>query len=107
MAFDVLRLIIRVIPTVASLGSMLLLQTLRSFYHRHIYRAVQNPKIIVVIGGSFTGTQATMRLSQTLPTGYRVVIPIIPDTLISILGLFLELSHCFRNVLRVQNRFII
>lgn len=42
--------------------------------HRLTYRAVENPRNVVVIGASFAGYHAARCLANSLPTGYRVVI---------------------------------
>ncbi|PYI17423.1 putative mercuric reductase [Aspergillus violaceofuscus CBS 115571] len=42
--------------------------------HRLTYRAVRDPKNIVVVGASFAGYHAARALASTLPTGYRVVV---------------------------------
>lgn len=47
-------------------------QRLLALAHRWTYRAVSSPKEIIVIGGSFTGVQIAQRLTETIPTGYRV-----------------------------------
>ncbi|CRG91878.1 Apoptosis-inducing factor 2 [Talaromyces islandicus] len=50
----------------------LLNQRLFALVHRWTYHAVSFPKEIIVIGGSFTGIQLAQRLTETIPTGYRV-----------------------------------
>ncbi|GES66314.1 putative mercuric reductase [Aspergillus terreus] len=42
--------------------------------HRLTYRAVEDPRNVVVIGASFAGYHAARCLANSLPTGYRVVI---------------------------------
>ncbi|KNG84339.1 putative mercuric reductase [Aspergillus nomiae NRRL 13137] len=42
--------------------------------HRLTYRAVENPRNVVVVGASFAGYHAAKCLASSLPTGYRVVI---------------------------------
>lgn len=42
--------------------------------HRRAYKATADPKNVVVIGASFAGLQVAQRLTETLPTGYRVVL---------------------------------
>ncbi|KAH8822094.1 amid-like NADH oxidoreductase [Xylogone sp. PMI_703] len=42
--------------------------------HRHTYKAVESPRNVVVIGGSFAGHFLATKLANSLPTGYRVVL---------------------------------
>lgn len=56
------------------LALQLISQRLLALVHRWTYRAVSAPKEIIVIGGSFTGVQIAQRLTETIPTGYRVTI---------------------------------
>lgn len=42
--------------------------------HRYTYKAVPEAKNVVVIGGSFAGYAAAKQLSDSLPTGYRVIL---------------------------------
>ncbi|EXJ69239.1 uncharacterized protein A1O5_07275 [Cladophialophora psammophila CBS 110553] len=42
--------------------------------HRFRYKSVSEPRNVVVIGGSFAGYFLAKRLSESLPTGYRVVL---------------------------------
>lgn len=51
-----------------------LCENIRTRIHRLTYRAVPNPKNIVVIGGSFGGIELTRKLASSLTTGYRVVL---------------------------------
>lgn len=51
-----------------------LCENIRSQIHKVTYRAVENPKNIVVIGGSFGGVELTRKLASSLTTGYRVVL---------------------------------
>lgn len=74
MAYDLLRLILKGLSLSFSLSGMILLQYIRATVHSWTYRAVPSPRNVVVIGGSFVGIQATMRLSRSLPTGYRVLL---------------------------------
>jgi NADH dehydrogenase FAD-containing subunit len=50
------------------------MQSLRARIHRLTYRAVDNPRNIVIIGGSFGGFFLAQRLANSVPTGYRVVL---------------------------------
>ncbi|KIW14872.1 hypothetical protein PV08_07657 [Exophiala spinifera] len=42
--------------------------------HRLTYKAVPNPKNVVVVGGSFAGFFLAKELADSLPTGYRVIV---------------------------------
>lgn len=42
--------------------------------HRLTYKAVPNPKNVVVVGGSFAGFFLAKQLADSLPTGYRVIV---------------------------------
>lgn len=50
-----------------------LYQRFQALNHRWTYKEVSSPKNVVVLGASFTGVHLAKRLSETLPTGYRVV----------------------------------
>lgn len=52
----------------------LLNQRIHALIHRHTYRSLPNPKHIVVIGGSFSGLYLAFRLSESVPSGYRVIL---------------------------------
>ncbi|OKL64341.1 hypothetical protein UA08_00683 [Talaromyces atroroseus] len=52
----------------------LLRQRVQAIMHRWTYRAVQCPKDIVIIGGSFAGVRLASRLAKSVPTGYRVTL---------------------------------
>ncbi|RDB15801.1 Apoptosis-inducing factor 2 [Hypsizygus marmoreus] len=52
-------------------------QRIAALIHKRTYVSPapgSNPKIVIVIGGSFTGIHLARQLSHTLPTGYRVVL---------------------------------
>lgn len=49
-------------------------QQVGALHHRLNYRASPDALNIVVIGGSFSGLQLARRLSNSLPSGYRVVL---------------------------------
>jgi len=74
MARDLLRLVLKAARLGFFLSGSLLLQTVRARLHRWTYRAVASPRNVVVIGGSFAGVQVATRLSDSLPSGYRVVV---------------------------------
>lgn len=54
------------------LGKMAI-QRLAAIYHGWTWRYRADAKNIVVVGGSFAGIQLVKRLTDTLPTGYKVV----------------------------------
>lgn len=43
-------------------------------FHRWTYKAVDVPLNVVVLGGSYAGVELCRRLTESLPTGYRVVL---------------------------------
>ncbi|OAA58895.1 Pyridine nucleotide-disulfide oxidoreductase, FAD/NAD(P)-binding domain protein [Akanthomyces lecanii RCEF 1005] len=49
-------------------------QQVQAVGHRWMYRATENTKNVVVIGGSYAGLWLARRLSETLPTGYKAVL---------------------------------
>ncbi|KAH8699226.1 putative amid-like NADH oxidoreductase [Talaromyces proteolyticus] len=72
MANDKLRLGVKIIQVLFPFAFEIILQRLRALAHSWTYRAVPDPKDIVVIGGSFTGIHVARRLTESIPTGYRV-----------------------------------
>lgn len=72
MLSDKLRLGLKLSSLLIPFSLKLLNQRLFALMHRWTYRAVPSPKEIIVIGGSFTGIQLAQRLTETIPTGYRV-----------------------------------
>ena len=54
----------------------LLRQKISALIHKHTYKSLPDSQVknVVVIGGSFAGFQLTKRLTETLPTGYRVIL---------------------------------
>lgn len=45
-----------------------------AFRHNSTYKAVESPKNIVIVGGSFAGAKLARWLADSVPTGYRVVL---------------------------------
>lgn len=45
-----------------------------ALYHRWTYKAQVDAQNVIVVGGSFAGVQLAKRLSETLPTGYKVTL---------------------------------
>ncbi|KAF2876450.1 hypothetical protein BDV95DRAFT_590566 [Massariosphaeria phaeospora] len=76
MVPDNLYLIAKILVYILPYSLTLLRQRFSAFRHRHVYTALpaSETKNVVVIGGSFAGVQIVKRLSETLPTGYRVVL---------------------------------
>ncbi|KAJ7115551.1 hypothetical protein C8R43DRAFT_1038784 [Mycena crocata] len=74
MALDKLKLFTLVFTYFIPLAFKQLGQYLAASYHRITYKAVPAAQNVVVIGGSFGGMQLAKRLSETLPTGYKVVL---------------------------------
>ena len=72
--FDKLFFILRLVGYIFSLTSQRLSLILSAKFHRLTYRSVPKPQDIVVIGGSFAGYFLARQLSESLPTGYRVVL---------------------------------
>lgn len=73
MAFDKLRLYGKFISFFIPYGIKLLRQRVAALYHRWTYETVPGAKNVVVVGGSWAGIELARRLSNTLPTGYKVV----------------------------------
>lgn len=74
MAWDKLRLTRKISPLIITYIAQQLARYIRSLIHARTYSPGPAPKNIVIIGGSFTGWQLAKRLTQTLPSGYRVVL---------------------------------
>lgn len=71
---DTFRLIWAALPLISKFAVDRTLQKIHAIRHSYTYRAVPEPKNVVVIGGSFGGVMLVRRLAETLPTGYRVVL---------------------------------
>ncbi|KAJ5292226.1 hypothetical protein N7478_001477 [Penicillium angulare] len=52
----------------------LLIRRVSAFHHKWTYHASPSARNIVVIGGSFSGVHLGKRLSETVPTGHRVIV---------------------------------
>ena len=74
MANDTLRLYRKYIFVLVRYGITLLYQRVQAAAHSWTYREVSSPKNVVILGGSFAGIQLAKRLTETLPTGYRIVL---------------------------------
>ncbi|KAL5332334.1 hypothetical protein BJX70DRAFT_404706 [Aspergillus crustosus] len=70
---ETLTLLIKVLPLLPSFLIQSLTIRLSTLYHTLTYTPTSAPKTVLVIGGSFAGLQVVRRLTQTLPTGYKVL----------------------------------
>ncbi|KAF2793767.1 FAD/NAD(P)-binding domain-containing protein [Melanomma pulvis-pyrius CBS 109.77] len=76
MVSDKLRLVAHIFTFIVPYAFTLIRQRISAIIHRQTYKVLPNSQIktVVVIGGSFAGFQLVKRLTETLPTGYRVVL---------------------------------
>ncbi|KAH7409393.1 oxidoreductase [Cadophora sp. MPI-SDFR-AT-0126] len=74
MPSDIPAFTVRYIGEILTYALTLLTQRIRAFIHRHTYRSHPTPKHIVIIGGSFSGLYLAFRLSESLPSGYKVIL---------------------------------
>jgi thioredoxin reductase len=76
MISDIVRLLFRIITFLPPFAITALRQRISATYHKHSYKAFEpsQTKNVIVLGGSFAGYQTTKRLTETLPSGYRVVL---------------------------------
>lgn len=74
MAPDSVRIFTHFTSSIIESSVRVVSQQAHSVYHRLTYQASPDPRNVVVIGGSFAGLQLAKRLSQSLPSGYRVVL---------------------------------
>ena len=73
MASDLLKLIGKSLWIFLPLSGTLLSEWFKGLIHRWTWRDVDNAKVVVVLGGSFAGTELVKRLVSSLPTGCKVV----------------------------------
>lgn len=66
-------LILKLIGLTLSLSYQQLAHKVVARIHRATYKAVDNPKNVVVVGGSFAGFFLARHLAESLPTGWRVI----------------------------------
>ncbi|KAJ7456945.1 putative amid-like NADH oxidoreductase [Mycena latifolia] len=73
---DKLKLLVVALRLFVPYGFKLLFRSFLAVQHRWTYDALPSADAqnVVVVGGSFAGWELATRLSQTLPTGYRVVL---------------------------------
>jgi NADH dehydrogenase FAD-containing subunit len=76
MFSDKFRLFAQILKLIVPFTFTLLSQRISAIIHKHTYQRLptSETKNVVVIGGSFAGFQLAKRLTETLPTGYRVVL---------------------------------
>ena len=73
MAYDKIQFYGKIIKFIIPYLITRLYQRFQAFNHRRTYKESPSAKNVVVLGASFAGVQLAKRLSETLPTGYRVV----------------------------------
>lgn len=76
MLSDVLTLLFFLLRDLPSFALSASFRKIAAIVHHHTYKSLPLPqtKNVVVVGGSFTGYYTVKRLTETLPTGYRVVL---------------------------------
>lgn len=76
MISDLLRLTLHLLRILPFYAATLLGQRISALVHRYTYKALADHEVqnVVVVGGSFGGHATAKRLTETLPTGYRVVL---------------------------------
>jgi apoptosis-inducing factor 2 len=72
MVSDKIKFIFKVFKFFIPFSIQALYRQISIVQHRWTYQAVPFAKEVVVIGGSFAGVQLARRLSESLPTGYKV-----------------------------------
>ena len=72
MAWDKFRLFLLIAKLLPPIIFRALIDRIAAIYHGWTYESQVDAQNVVVIGGSFAGLQLAKRLSQTLPTGYKV-----------------------------------
>ncbi|KAF1847080.1 FAD/NAD(P)-binding domain-containing protein [Cucurbitaria berberidis CBS 394.84] len=73
-AANSIHLFSSVLGLVLPYGIRLLRLRITTIYHTFTYKAIDSPKNIVVVGGSFAGIHVANWLANAVPTGYRVVL---------------------------------
>lgn len=74
MSSEKLQLLVKYLPLLAQYALKLLYQRLQSTIHRHTYRPLPSAQNVLIIGGSFTGMWLARRLTESLPSGYKVIL---------------------------------
>lgn len=65
---------LKTIGVVFSLAFYRLKLRIQASIHRWTYRAVADPKNVVIVGGSFAGFFLAKTLAESLPTGFRTIV---------------------------------
>lgn len=76
MLSDVLTLFFLILRDLPSFALSASTRKIAAIVHCYTYKSLPSPqtKNVVVIGGSFTGYYTAKHLTETLPTGYRVIL---------------------------------
>ncbi|KAJ4344670.1 uncharacterized protein N0V89_012414 [Didymosphaeria variabile] len=76
MISDYILLALQILRFLPKFAATILNQRISAFIHKRTYKTLPTDQLknVVVIGGSFGGYQAVKRLTETLPTGYRVIL---------------------------------
>ncbi|KAJ3453722.1 hypothetical protein MRS44_017969 [Fusarium solani] len=74
MAPDSVRIFTNFTSMIFESSAKIVSQQVHAVYHRYTYQASPDARNVVVLGGSFAGLQLAKRLSQSLPSGFRVVL---------------------------------
>jgi NADH dehydrogenase FAD-containing subunit len=75
MFSDYIILALSILQTIPGFAAFIVRQRIQALLHHRTYKPLPDDQLknVVVVGGSFGGFQAARRLTETLPTGYRVV----------------------------------
>lgn len=73
MAWDKLTLVTKTLPWFLPYLLRASIHRITALFHKYSYKPTENAKQVVVIGGSFAGLQIVHHLTESLPTGYKVV----------------------------------
>ena len=74
MSSDTFKFYRKFLTVFLGLSLSFISQRLRALKHKWTYKETSSPKNVIVLGGSFCGLFLAKRLTETLPTGYRVVL---------------------------------
>lgn len=74
MASEKLRLFNRYFPFFLKFSLALLYQRIQAAIHRLTYSSLPSPQNVVILGSSFAGTYLARRLTESLPSGYKVIL---------------------------------
>ncbi|OJJ07398.1 hypothetical protein ASPVEDRAFT_142636 [Aspergillus versicolor CBS 583.65] len=73
MAWDKLTLVTKTLPWFLPYLLRASIHRITALFHKYSYKPTENAKHVVVVGGSFAGLQLVRHLTESLPTGYKVV----------------------------------